>query len=332
MPDRITPLVLAEIVGIAADAIICVDEAQRITFFNQGAESIFGYSREEIIGQRIELLIPERARHGHEAQVREFGRSGVKARRMGERREIAAVRKNGEEFPAEAAIAQLHHDNLTVYAVVLRDVTQRKRFEDLIQRGLQLRDDMVGIVSHDLRNPVAAIKMLAGAMLRGEDSVPLAETFANLAVIRTAAEEMEALISDLLDVTRLEAGRLQVHMEPVDASELAGQALATLAPLAHQRSLELITDFDENAADVLADRARIQQVLSISSETQSSSRLPAGSSQSAPVCFQPKSSSPSPTAGPAFHACSSLISSRDIGNRAGPSATAPASASRSRKE
>src|SRR6476646_1092470 len=114
MPDRITPLVLAEIVGIAADAIICMDESQRITFFNHGAETIFGYTRDEIIGKRIETLIPERFRSSHEGHVHEFGKSQVKARRMGERREIAAMRKNGEEFPAEAAIAQLHHDELTV--------------------------------------------------------------------------------------------------------------------------------------------------------------------------------------------------------------------------
>ncbi|MDQ6717141.1 MAG: PAS domain-containing protein, partial [Gemmatimonadota bacterium] len=109
MPDRITPLVLAEIVGIAADAIICMDESQSITFFNQGAETIFGYSRDEIIGKRIETLIPDRFRHSHEEHVHEFGKSEIRARRMGERREIAALRKSGEEFPAEAAIAQLHH-------------------------------------------------------------------------------------------------------------------------------------------------------------------------------------------------------------------------------
>jgi len=262
MPDRITPLVLAEIVGIAADAIICIDESQAITFFNQGAESIFGYKRDEIIGQRVEVLIPERFRENHEAQVHEFGRSGVKARRMGERREISALRKNGEEFPAEAAIAQLQHDNLRVYAVVLRDVTQRKRFEEQINRGLQLRDDMVGIVSHDLRNPVAAVKMLAGAILRDADGAGTEEFKNNLKLISTAAEQMETLISDLLDVTRLEAGRLSVHPEPVSANALVTTALATLQPLAAEKGIKLVTALDENAGDVVADDARIHQVLS----------------------------------------------------------------------
>ncbi len=129
MADRITHDILAEIVEIAADAVICMDAFQRITFFNKGAEAIFGYTPEEIIGQRIETLIPERYRANHPRQVAEFGRSKVKSRRMGERREIAGLRKGGEEFPAEAAISQVHDGYDVIYAVVLRDVTTRKRFE-----------------------------------------------------------------------------------------------------------------------------------------------------------------------------------------------------------
>src|SRR5450759_4681709 len=118
MPNRITQDILAEILEIASDAVICMDALQRITFFNKGAEAIFGWKSEEIIGQRIETMIPERYRTHHPSQVAEFGRSKVKARRMGERREIAGVRKNGVEFPAEAAISQVHQGDDIIYAVV----------------------------------------------------------------------------------------------------------------------------------------------------------------------------------------------------------------------
>ena len=142
MPDPITSDILAEIVDIASDAVICMDASQRIIFFNKGAEAVFGWTPEEIVGQRIETLIPERYRTKHPRQVAEFGRSKVKARRMGERREIAGVRKGGEEFPAEAAISQVHHGDDVIYAVVLRDVTIRKRFEQrqqfLVEAGEKL--------------------------------------------------------------------------------------------------------------------------------------------------------------------------------------------------
>ena len=91
--DPITDAVLAGIAVISADAIICIDETQRITFFNEGAEQIFGYGRDEAIGQPIEMLIPTRHRPSHREHVKRFGQSPMKARRMGERSAIAGVRK-----------------------------------------------------------------------------------------------------------------------------------------------------------------------------------------------------------------------------------------------
>ena len=124
LKDAITDAVLAGIVTISADAIICVDAAQQIIFFNEGAESIFGYRVEEIIGQPLEVLIPERYRPTHAAHVKRFGHSEVRARRMGERGQILGRRKNGEEFPAEAASSHLGDEPNKIYSVVLRDITE----------------------------------------------------------------------------------------------------------------------------------------------------------------------------------------------------------------
>jgi PAS domain S-box-containing protein len=432
MPDRITHDILAEIVGIAADAIICMDEFQRITFFNSGAEQIFGWSSGEVIGQRIEMLLPERHRSSHASHVADFGRSKVTARRMGERREIAGVRKGGEEFPAEAAISQVHQGDSVIYAVVLRDVSVRKRFEqrqaflasageklassfgsgevlqnvaelavptladgcileirigdryragavahtdpaieeglrrmpeagmrrppaahplseisrtrapvllqsdaaarvietstsafyieglrkmnpqaalflplvarghlagvlslfrsnrgfdgdelafaedlarlaalaldnslllDTVRAALRSREEIVGVVSHDLRNPVAAVKMLSRAALTetNDGGTGRAE---NILLIAKAAEQMDALIRDLLDVSRLDAGQLTINAESVDPSDLLNGSLQTLLPLVEEKAIKLDLQLEVGLPKVQADSERIQQTIS----------------------------------------------------------------------
>jgi PAS domain S-box-containing protein len=430
--DPITDEMIASIVAIAADAIICVDDSQRITFFNDGAEQIFGYTAAEILGRPIEVLIPGQFRAGHHSQVEEFGRSEIRARRMGERGSIAGLRKNGEEFPAEAAISHIPSPSGQVYSVVLRDITQRRRAEDAqqfladagetlasslgpeetvenvarlavprladacivnvyhgggfhgvavahidpeqerqlrmsradhsidatsghpvaevirtgkpvilldlsttshwtegqsdtvmdvfngdplagalflpmvardqligvialythqrkldedgirlaeelarrgalaldnarlheqVRLGLQARDDMIGIVSHDLRNPVHAVKMLTGVILGG-DTPPSPQIAEYAGVIRQAAEQMDTLIQDLLDVTRVEAGRLSVELLPVDTAVLLEESLRTLEPVAESKSINLRLDAAPDLPPVRADVERIGQALS----------------------------------------------------------------------
>ncbi len=125
---------ISAILTIAADAIISLDDEMRITLFNEGASAIFGYSLVEIIGQPLDLLIPPRHRMAHHGHVRDFAASTTAARKMGERREISALRKDGTEFPAEASIAKLEVGGKNIFMVVLRDVTERKQSQELLAR------------------------------------------------------------------------------------------------------------------------------------------------------------------------------------------------------
>ncbi|HLL55656.1 MAG TPA: PAS domain S-box protein [Myxococcaceae bacterium] len=125
----------AGIVAIALDAIVSVDEEMRITIFNEGAERIFGYARAEMLGQPMDVLLPERFRARHRAHVRAFAEGPEAALRMGDRRELFGLRRNGEEFPAEASISKLEVGGTRLYTVVLRDVSKRKRAEDALRRS-----------------------------------------------------------------------------------------------------------------------------------------------------------------------------------------------------
>lgn len=115
------------ILGIAADAIITVDQTQRIIHFNRGAAEIFGYSPADAIGRHLNILIPARYRAGHDAHMQRFAQAPETARRMGERREIFGLRSDGTEFPAEASISKLVEPDGILFTVVLRDITDRVR-------------------------------------------------------------------------------------------------------------------------------------------------------------------------------------------------------------
>ena len=143
------------IVEIAADAIISVDEDQTILLFNRGAEEIFGYDREEVLGESLDMLLPERFRQTHFRHLERFAEGPEAARHMGERREIAGLRRDGREFPAEASISRLDTPDGRIFTVVLRDVTEQKKNEQtqrflanassVLTRSLDYEDTMAGL-------------------------------------------------------------------------------------------------------------------------------------------------------------------------------------------
>jgi signal transduction histidine kinase len=130
-----------------------------------------------------------------------------------------------------------------------------------MRASLRARDEMVGVVSHDLRNPVAAVKMLSRTLLRVPENVG-AQARESIELIAQAAEQMDALIRDLLDVNRLDAGKLTISPVPVDPSILLTDSLQTLRPLVEEKVISLDLQIETALPKVMADRERIQQALS----------------------------------------------------------------------
>lgn len=118
------------ILAVSVDAIISLDDQQRITSFNEGAEQIFGYKKGEVLGVPLDILIPERHRAVHRQHVGRFAEGESAARRMGDRSmSLCGLRKDGEVFPAEAAISRLEVEGEQIFTVTLRDITEQKRIE-----------------------------------------------------------------------------------------------------------------------------------------------------------------------------------------------------------
>lgn len=261
------------IVSLAVDAIISMDETQRITLFNHGAERIFGYAADEVLGQPLELLLPRELGDLHAREVRAFGAGTEEARRMGQRRQILGRRKNGEIFNAEASISKARVAGRTIFTAVMRDVTERwvaeqeknellrvtEAARDVAERAVAQRDEMLGIVSHDLRNPLSAIAMCAGVL--SDASTPGAERLRLSETIQESVEWCQRLIADLVDIASIETGKLSVERQPLDPVITVGRALSLFELSAAERSITLRPEGTEHLPSIDADPERLLQVL-----------------------------------------------------------------------
>lgn len=139
------------IINSAMDAMISVNDQQRIVLFNAAAEKMFGYPAEEVMGQPLARFIPARFRSTHEQHIQRFGATGETTRSMGALNAVSGVRRNGEEFPIEASISQIEVRGQKLFTVILRDITERVRSsERLIEQAALLDQSHEAILVHDL--------------------------------------------------------------------------------------------------------------------------------------------------------------------------------------
>ncbi|PXW23854.1 sensor domain-containing diguanylate cyclase [Paraburkholderia caballeronis] len=148
------------VVDAAYDAIITIDQHHHITLFNRAAENLFGYSSEEMLGEPIERLLPEKYRPYHARYVQQFARSPVRSRQMDERNRVYGQHRDGSLLPVEIAISKIVVDGLIEFTAVIRDITDRVRLMDLLQKqavtdeltGLPNRREFLGVVEHILES------------------------------------------------------------------------------------------------------------------------------------------------------------------------------------
>ncbi|MGL4396807.1 MAG: PAS domain S-box protein [Hyphomicrobium sp.] len=151
---------LMGILATSSDAIIIIDNEQRIAMFNEGASRTFGYLEHEVRGRHLNALIPQRFRPEHPASVETFTRSDTSSRKMAANRDVFALHKTGREVPVEAAISKVGQGSERLYTVVLRDITERKRYElqtQLLMREMEHRTkNMTGVLLAVARQTAAA--------------------------------------------------------------------------------------------------------------------------------------------------------------------------------
>jgi PAS domain S-box-containing protein len=200
---------LTAIIQSAMDAIITVDESQRVVIFNAAAEKMFGCARADAAGQSLERFIPQRFRQGHAEHIRRFSHTGVSNRAMGTLGSIWGVRSNGEEFPVEASISQAESGSHKLFTVILRDITERKQAEALRERlAAVVESSGDAIISKDLNGTITAWNHGAEKLFGYSAAEALGEPMLMLFPPRRVNEEADIL-------ARIGRGEKVEHFETV---------------------------------------------------------------------------------------------------------------------
>jgi len=261
---------VAGILDIAPEAVISIDRSGRIQLFNQGAESIFGYDSEEVLGQPLELLMPPRYRGEHAALVEAFERAPEASRLMSRRPEIVGLHKDGTEFPAEASLSKLDLGGEMLFTVLLRDITERKAVERTILRGKEeaeianrAKSEFLANMSHELRTPLNAIIGFA-EIIMGEVLGPVGnEKYRGYAKdINDSGQHLLEIINDILDLSKIETGQVALREEEIDVPEAVRVCLKLIGERARSAGVDLVAGFEsETYPTLLADRRILKQIL-----------------------------------------------------------------------
>jgi PAS domain S-box-containing protein len=273
-----------ELLEAAPDAIIEVDRAGRIVLLNRGTESIFGYHRDELLGQPVEFLVPENVRAIHVHHRGQYW-DHPSTRPMGSGLSLQGRRKDGSRFPVEISLSPVKSEDGFRVTAIIRDISERKQAEEQlraiqekytrelsvtnqelqlrnreIERADRLKSEFLASMSHELRTPLHTIigfSELLAEQLEG----PLNEKqsrFTNH--IHQDSIHLLELINDVLDLSKIEAGRLELRPDVFDAAAAIEEVLSSVRPQALAKSLGIEADVSVPEA-VCADRVRFKQIL-----------------------------------------------------------------------
>lgn len=255
---------MRSVVDHVLDGIITIDARGVIKSFNKSAEKLFGYSVAEVIGHNVKMLMPEPYVSEHDTYISNYLRTGV-AKIIGTGREVTGRRKDGSTFPMELAVSTFVLDDQQYFTGIVRDVTERKELaRELRQRLDELReadlrkDEFLATLAHELRNPLAPLRNSLEIM-KLVDRDPLMVQKARETMDRQVSQ-MERLIDDLMDVSRITRNKLELRRERVELAPIVEHALEACRPLASKANHEVAVDLPKEPIYLFADAVRLAQV------------------------------------------------------------------------
>jgi PAS domain S-box-containing protein len=263
--DRSRALQHAVVEG-ASDAIITIDVDGRIRQWNGGAEVMFGITAEQAIGDRISRILPPEHAAAHDGYIRRY-LEGAPPRIIGFPREVAAVRADGSRVPVSLAVNEARVGDERLFVGILRDISDelsaRRELEqakDAADKAAAAKASFLANMSHEIRTPLTAILGYAEELEREQATAD--ELAESTQVIRRNGEHLLAIVNDILDLSKIEAGRMTIERVPTRIDAIATEVIALMQPRARQKGLSLDLVLASSMPEAVdTDPTRVRQIL-----------------------------------------------------------------------
>ena len=253
------------LIACAVDGIITIDESGLIQSFNPAAERLFGYREDAIVGRDVAMLMPDPDQANHEGDIEHCPETGI-ARFIGADREVFGHRADGTTFPMDLSISETTVADRRMFIGICRDITERRRAAAELHQAKEraeaasfAKSEFLATMSHEIRTPMNGVLGMAGLLL---DTRLSAEQKRYAETIRRSGETLLALLNDILDVSKLEAGKLELEIMDFDLGEVVYSVVELLEPQAQRRGIEIAAYIaDDLPRPLRGDPGRLRQIL-----------------------------------------------------------------------
>ena len=254
------------VVETVVDGIVTIDARGIIHSFNPAAEKIFGYLPEEVIGLNVNMLMPEPYRGRHNGYINAYLTTG-KARVMGRGRELVGLNKNGMSFPMELSISEMKIDEAVMFTGIVRDITEKQQLlyqiesaRAIAEKANLAKSEFLSSMSHELRTPMNSVLGFSQILMTDPDSPLTDDQMESAQQISNAGNHLLELINDVLDLSRIEAGKVELRIENLSLRDMLADCSNLMSPQVRAADLTLeLATFED--CIVAADEVSLKQVV-----------------------------------------------------------------------
>ncbi len=259
---------LLAVIETAVDGIIIIDSLGTVRTYNDACETMFGYSKNEVVGNNVKMLMPSPYYDEHDQYLRNY-RNTRQKKIIGIGREVTGRRKNGSTFPMELSVGEIAGIDPTLYVGILRDITSRKQIEENLRhsiaaadRASQAKGEFLARVSHELRTPLNAILGFS-EMMKCKSLGPLPDRYAEYANdIHGAAMHLHDLVADLLNLSRIEGAGYKLTETETSVTSLIEDAMAYFRSKRNDmENVQFKIDDTSALPQITVDTRMIRQIL-----------------------------------------------------------------------